>query len=218
MTCPVVGLVGGVGSGKSTLTRRAADLFGLAAIDGDAAGHRALDDHDVKIQIRRHFGDAVFTSEATVDRSVLAQKVFGSSNSHASDKAALEQITHPFIRSEFREQIALAKAAGAAAILLDAAVLFEAGWREFCDVVIFVDAPEHLRWSRIADRGWSETAWRRREASQLPLEEKRRLADAAIDNSGTLDNAAEALAGTIERLCGVRFARPAGVQSQPSST
>lgn len=218
MTCPVVGLVGGVGSGKSTLTRRAADLFGLAAIDGDAAGHRALDDHDVKVQIRRHFGDSVFTREGTIHRSALARRVFGSSTGHESDKAALERITHPFIRSEFRERIAAANAAGAAAILLDAAVLLEAGWREFCDAVLFIDAPEHLRWSRIADRGWSEAAWRRREASQLPLDDKRRLADASIDNSGALDDAAEALAGAIERICDVRLSRAAAVHTQHAPT
>ena len=211
MTCPVVGLVGGVGSGKSTLTRRAAELFGLAAIDGDAAGHRALIDPAVNIHIQRHFGDAVMTSDGSIDRAALANRVFGASPEHQRDKALLEQLTHPVIRREFHERIAAARAAGAAAILLDAAVLLEAGWRELCDAVVFIDAPEHLRRSRAADRGWSEQQWRRREASQLSLAEKRRHADAVIDNSGTLDAAAESLAGTIEQICGVRLPRPAAV-------
>jgi len=202
-----VGLVGGVGSGKSTLTRRAAELFGLAAIDGDAAGHRALADEDVRAQIRTLFGDAVLTDDGQVDRRELARRVFGPREEHVAAKAALERATHPAIGHTFREEIAAARAAGSPAILLDAAILLEAGWREFCDLVVYIDTPEAVRRSRVAARGWSEDEWRRREAAQLSLDEKRRRADAVVDNSGTLDAAAESLAAVIERRCGVQLSR-----------
>ncbi len=207
MTCPVVGLVGGVGSGKSTLTRRAAELFGLVAIDGDAAGHRALADSTVKFHIQRHFGESVLASDGTIDRAALAALVFGTSSEHERNKAMLEQLTHPVICREFHQRIASARATAAPAVLLDAAVLLEAGWRDLCDAVLFIDVPDHLRRSRVAARGWSEAHWRRREASQLSLAEKRRQADAVIDNSGVLDTAVEALVAAIERICGLRLPR-----------
>ena len=204
-----MGLVGGVGSGKSTLARRAAELYGFAVIDGDAAGHRALADASVKSRLRERFGDAVFTTDGSVNRSAVARLVFGPTPDHTSAKADLEKITHPEIRREFREQIAAARAAGAPAVLLDAAVLVEAGWRDLCDALIFVDAPREMRRSRVAERGWSEAEWQRREASQLSVEEKRRRADVIIENSDSSAVAAEALATAVDRLFGVRLPRPA---------
>lgn len=203
-TCPVVGLVGGVGSGKSTLARRLAERYGVAVIDADAAGHRALTDPAVKTRIRRRFGDDVFAS-GEVNRSRLAKLVFGPSPEHAAAKADLEAITHPVIRRALERQIAECQASGAPAILLDAAVLLETDWHETCHAVVFVETPEPLRKARVAARGWTEAEWARREASQLPLSEKRRRADAVIDNSGPLDAAADGLAAAIERLCHIRL-------------
>lgn len=206
-----MGLVGGVGSGKSTLARRTAERYGLVVVDADAAGHRALLDPAVKARVRQRFSDGVFGAEGQVDRSRLAKLVFGPSPEHSAAKADLEAITHPVIRREFEQRIANAQASGAPAVLLDAAVLLEADWQDVCDAVVFVDAPESLRKARAATRGWSEAEWVRREASQLPLREKRLRADAAIDNSGALDAAADELAATIERLCRVRLPGPAAL-------
>jgi dephospho-CoA kinase len=204
-------LVGGVGSGKSTLARRAAERYGVAVIDADAAGHRALVDPEVKARIRQRFGDQVFDAQAEVDRSRLARVVFGASPEHAVAKFDLEAITHPVIRRELEQRIADAQASAAPAVLLDAAVLFEAHWQDACDAIVFVDTPEPLRKARVAARGWSEAEWAKREASQLPLDEKRRRADALIDNSGALDSAADELAATIERLCHIRLPGPAAL-------
>ncbi len=206
-----MGLVGGVGSGKSTLARRAADRFGFVVIDADAAGHRALSDPDVESQIRRRFGDDVFSVDGAVDRSKLAKLVFGTGPEFTEAKADLEAITHPVIRREFERRIAEATASGAPAVLFDAAVLLESGWRDACDAVLFVEAPEVVRKERVASRGWSQGDWARREASQLPLDEKRRRSDAVIDNSGSLDAAAGELAAAIERLCHVPLPGPAAL-------
>lgn len=211
-----MGLVGGVGSGKSTLARLAAARYGFAHFDGDAAGHRALAQPDVQARLRERFGPGVFRPDGAVDRSALAKLVFGDTPAHVKAKADLEAITHPVIRREFERRIAATCDDGAPAVLLDAAVLLETGWRGLCDAVLFVDAPEELRKSRVAARGWSESEWCRREASQMPLAEKRRRSDALIDNSGPADSAADELARTIERLCHLRLRDPAALAAAPA--
>ncbi len=69
--------------------------------------------------------------------------------------------------------------------MLDAPVLLKAGWQDFCDTILFIDAPEPLRWQRAAARGWTADEARRREAAQVPLEQKREAADLVLDNSGS---------------------------------
>lgn len=204
-----MGLVGGVGSGKSAVARRAAERYGFAVFDADRAGHRALGEPEVKDRIRGRFGDSVFDAAGAVDRSAIAKLVFGPTAGHAAAKADLEAITHPFIRRDF--ELAIADAGEAPALLLDAAVLLETGWREACDIVIFIDVPESIRKERVAARGWTEAEWARREASQLPLEEKRRRSGAVVNNAGLLDASAEELAAAVERLCNVRLPAPAAL-------
>jgi dephospho-CoA kinase len=200
-----VGLVGGIGSGKSTIARRAAQRFGFALIDGDAAGHAALMNEVVRSQLMHRFGETIVASDGSIDRSALAARVFGATEDHAAAKIDLERIVHPLIEAVFRERIAVARRDGAAAVLLDAAVLFEAGWQGFCDVVVFVDAPFDVRRSRVADRGWSEAEWRLREDAQLSIDEKRRRANLVISNAGSLDEAVDALVAAVGEFCGGTF-------------
>jgi dephospho-CoA kinase len=200
-----VGLVGGIGSGKSTIARRTAQRFGFALIDGDAAGHAALLDERVRSQLTQRFGEAIVSRDGTIDRRELAKRVFGATEDHAAAKADLERIVHPLIEDVFRNRIAAARCDGAPAVLLDAAILFEAGWQEFCDVVIYVEAPFDVRRLRVADRGWSESEWRRREESQLSLDEKRRRANHVISNAASLDEAVDALVAAVGEFCGGSF-------------
>ena len=205
-----MGLVGGIGSGKSAIARRTAERFGFVLIDGDAAGHAALADPIVRTELAQQFGDSIFVADGSVDRRALAARVFGSSEDHSAAKVSLERIVHPLIEDAFRKGIAAARRDGSPAVLLDAAVLFEAGWQQFCDVVVFVDASSEVRRSRIASRGWSEDEWRRRESSQLSLEVKRRRAHRTIENTASLDEAVDALVATIGEFCGGSF-RETGV-------
>lgn len=202
-----MGLVGGIGSGKSTIARRTAQRFGFAQIDGDAAGHAALAAPRVRSELTQRFGESILAADGSIDRRALAARVFGQSEDHAAAKASLEQIVHPLIEASFRDQIAAARRDGAPAVLLDAAVLFEAGWQQFCDFVVFVDVPAELRRLRVAGRGWSETEWRRREDSQLSLGEKRRRANVVIENSASPDEAADALVAALGDFCGGTFAK-----------
>lgn len=181
---PIIGIVGGIGSGKSKVASELAAL-GCAVLDADAIGHELLDEAEVRGQVRRRWGDGIFGSngpDGPVDRRALGEIVFASE----SELAALDEILHPLIRSRLEEGIAAALQE-TPAIVIDAAVLFEAGWDELCTVVVFVDAPEKLRYQRVASsRGWSGAKWRRREKSQISLDTKRGKCDYIVDNSSSV--------------------------------
>lgn len=183
---PVIGLVGGLGSGKSAVARWLGERKRVLIIDGDVVGHRVLQEKEVQFWLRSRFGDAVFDREGNVDRKALGRKVFGTTPDLVAARVDLESTVHPRIRKEMSRQIVTARSSGnIEAILLDAAVLLEAGWDDLCDAVVFVDAPEECRHERIVrNRGWTEEDLDRREASQLSLEAKRAKADFQIDNSG----------------------------------
>lgn len=201
---PVVALIGGVGSGKSALARWLGDRLRVALIDADAAGHQALLRLEIKEQIRRRFGDDVFDSEGHVRRDRLGSEVFGTDSVHQSARRDLEDIVHPVIGDDLQRQIDAALHSEADVILLDAAVLLEAGWAPLCDAIVFVDTPVEQRRERVrCGRGWTADDLQRREASQLPLAEKRAAADLVVDNSGPLAAAGEQLLRFLqERLIG----------------
>lgn len=188
---PVIGLIGGVGSGKSALAAWIAQALDAAVIDADAAGHRALNQKEVKEKIRTQFGPDVFDAAGGVVRRRLAERVFGAGELQQAARCQLEDIVHPVIRRDLEQQIAQA-ACTHELILLDAAVLLESGWRDACDAVVFVDVPADVRRERVArTRRWSATDLEQREASQWPLERKRNAADVIIDNSQSLDRAGQ---------------------------
>lgn len=179
----VIGIVGGVASGKSYVTRCLQDL-GALVLDGDREGHEVLRDSDVEDMIRRRWGKTVFGSDGRVDRRALAGIVFSQSARGREELEHLEHITHPRIATRLRERIDQARLAGVAkAVVLDAAVLLEASWDKFCDLIVFVDTPQAVRRERARERGWSEDQFTAREASQWPLAEKRSRADFVIDGS-----------------------------------
>lgn len=196
---PVIGLVGGIGSGKSAVAARLAEL-GAFVIDADTVGHALLSQRPVLERIVARFGPRVLAPSATegepqaVDRAVLGAIVF-------ADPVALESletIVHPWMRRTFDKAIArVARRGEAPALVLDAAILYEAGWDTFCDRVLFVDAPRPVRLARLqAQRGWDEPALAAREASQWPLDRKRARADAVLSNAGPL----VALADEVDRV------------------
>jgi dephospho-CoA kinase len=182
----VIGLVGGVGSGKSTLARLLCQKHPVQIVEGDAAGHHALTLPSVKANLRKLFGDSIFTPTGEIDRRQLSRLVFGSSPEQVTRRKQLEQIVHPRIKTELSRQIRQARTnPQIEAVILDAAILLETGWRKFCDVIVFVDVPLAQRAARVHEnRGWSREQLRLREQSQLPLTEKRKEADYVVDNSG----------------------------------
>jgi len=188
---PVIGLVGGIGSGKTFLARSLADGHNIVTVEGDAAGHEVLKQDSVKAEIRREFGEGVFAPDGTINRRALGRLVFGASPERQAARARLERIVHPKIEEILRQQIAEAQQnPEVEAIILDAAILLEAGWDRLCDSVIFLDVPTEQRLERVQqNRGWSFDEFLTREASQLSLELKRAKADYVVDNSGPPEKA-----------------------------
>jgi dephospho-CoA kinase len=92
---------------------------------------------------------------------------------------------HPRIGRRLAELGRQFDEAGKPAVVLDAPLLLEAGWKPFCDIVLMVDVPRDVRLERAKQRGWTEQEFDRREAAQVSVEEKRRLADVIISNTGT---------------------------------
>ena len=194
---PVIGIVGGIGAGKSTVAAELVAL-GCARVDADAIGHDLLARPDVKDELRRRWGQGVFDARGNADRREIARRVFAD----AADLAALNAILHGRIRQEMARQIEkLQSAADVAAIVVDAALLLETDWHELCTVLVFVDSADSLRGDRVrAERGWTEAAWRSREKSQKSLDMKRSRADYVIDNSSSVSCLREQVRSVYHRI------------------
>jgi dephospho-CoA kinase len=204
---PVIGLIGGIGAGKSLLARRLADR-GAAVIDADAVGHELLEDPAIRGRVLERFGLGVLESAgeggsaaARISRRALAAIVF-------QDPAArrdLEALLHPAMRERFRRTIGRLEAEGGPPlVVLDAAVLLEASWDGLCDRIAFVDAPRSQRLRRAQEaRGWSEETFAARERSQWSVEAKSDRADWIVANDGgpeRLDREADRLLGLLHSV------------------
>ncbi len=177
----VIGLVGGIASGKSLVAKSFSEL-GAIVLDADKVGHQVLHESAVKKQIQEIWGDKVF-NRGEVDRSAIAAIVFNPETGPA-ELAKLEDIVHPVIKVRLNERLtALKQRADLPAVILDAAVMFKAGWDKLCDRIVFVDAPDWMRTERTIKRGWSKGELERRESQQMSLNEKRSRATDIIDNS-----------------------------------
>lgn len=190
----VIGIVGGIASGKSAVAKCFQDL-GATVLDADRIGHEVLRLESVKREIREHWGESVFNSRGEVDRAAMAKTVFGMDSASRQRLARLEQITHPLIAERMRGAMdEMRRTQATPAVILDAPVLVKAGWNRLCDKIVFVDVDAATRRQRVLGRGWSEDEWRRREALQTPLERLRPLADVVIDNSVPLGEMARQIA------------------------
>jgi len=177
---PIIGLVGGIGSGKSFV----ASLFGEAGclvIDSDLQVKAAYERDDVKEVLRSWWADEVFHPDGTVDRVAVARIVFR----NEAQRRRLEDLLHPLV-GQMRDR-AMEEAAGNPAIkayIWDTPLLVETGLAGRCDVLVFVDAPLRQREGRVAaERGWKAGELREREKLQLPLDKKRKMANYIVRNT-----------------------------------
>jgi dephospho-CoA kinase len=195
----VVGLVGGVASGKSTVARLFAEL-GARVIDADKIAHDALERPDVCEKLRESWGDEPFDGAGLPDRARIAAIVFGD----AEKLQLLNQWVHPPTRTAMREQLDAALQDDALPmVVIDAPLLLEAGLDAWCDLIIFVAADISCRAKRaMKDRHWNEAEIRRREAHQNALEGKRRQADKVIENHGSLGQTRARVAEFYRELTG----------------
>jgi dephospho-CoA kinase len=165
-------------------------------IHADAIGHEVLRETEVIDILRNRFGDQILNPDTgQIERSKVAAIVFGEEPTAISNRRFLESVTHPRIRERIRESLNHARAnPDLDMIVLDVPLLIESGWIDSCDRVVFVDSPLDIRRERAKQRGWSETQFDAREASQVDIEKKRDAATDCLDNSGSL----EQLRGNIE--------------------
>ncbi len=181
----VIGIIGGVASGKSVVTDMLKSL-GAVILDADQTGHQVLLTADVKQKIRQRWGSRVFRADGEVNRRALADVVFDPEQ--PQELTALEKITHPSIEARIREQIcAAAREHNPPALVLDAPVMVKTGWYRLCDVLLFVDCPLEDRLRYAQSRGWTPAMLEGREARQARIAQKRTLATHVIHNNGTLE-------------------------------
>jgi dephospho-CoA kinase len=194
---PVIGLLGGIGSGKSTVAAELAKL-GCCVVDADRIGHELLDELSVQRKIRRRWGKEVFGPNGKVDRAALGRVVFG----QARELAALNAIAHPLIRRRIIQQVGqFQRRKGCQAIVIDAALLLETDWHELCTHLVFVRAPASARAGRVRrERGWGRQEWRDREKSQKALDIKTARAEYIVDNSSSVSCLREQVRSVFQRI------------------
>ncbi|MFL5321700.1 MAG: dephospho-CoA kinase [Myxococcaceae bacterium] len=179
----MIGLTGGIASGKSTVTELLRSL-GAQIIDADQVAREVVEPgRPALLEISARFPGAV-KEDGTLDRAALGERVFKSEE----DRKALNAIIHPRIHEAVAEKVAALMAAGHELVLYDAPLLIENRLHEGLSGVILVSAPRELQISRLMARnGFTREQAEARIESQLPLEEKRKHATWVIDNSGDLD-------------------------------
>jgi dephospho-CoA kinase len=191
-----IGLIGGVASGKSAvaaeLARRGATIF-----DADKIGHAVLQRSAVRDELVALWGREILDGAGGVSRPAVAKLVFGDTSEAKANRQALEELLHPLIRAQIEAEIRQLPDAVIPAVVIDAPLLIESGWNEVCQAVIFVDAPREQRLARAQQhRGWSPEEFARREAAQMPIDQKRGWSTHVIRNSGSL----EELAAEVDRF------------------
>lgn len=190
---PVIGLAGGIGSGKSAVAG-VFESLGAAVIDSDRLNHQQLAEPEVVAQLRAWWGPRVCQGSGQVDRRVISAIVFEDPEA----LTALQDLVYPRIARRRDELLAQYRAeSGVRAIVLDTPKLFEAGLDRICDAVVFVDAPPAQRLERVVQcRGWSQAELARREKLLDPLDKKRAKADYTVVNDSGIDE----LRPSIERI------------------
>ena len=178
---PIIGLAGGIGSGKSAV----ADGFGTlgcGVINADHDVHQVLKEPDVVRQLAEWWGGSVIGADGNVDRKAVAKIVFN----NPAETARLNSLIHPRVGSSRLKRTAeLLADPQIQAVIWDAPLLFELGLERQCDAVIFVKAPYEQRVKRVAEtRHWSASELDRREKMQFALDKKQNMADYVVDNSG----------------------------------
>jgi dephospho-CoA kinase len=195
----LIGLTGGIGSGKSTVARLL-ERRGAVVIDADQLAREAVAKGTPGFdRVVATFGTTVLTPDGDLDRGALAARIF----SDPAEKAALEAIVHPEVARRFGERVGSLRTSDRVVVYVTP-LLVELGLAPAFDVVIVVTASPHLRISRVAsDRGLSPDDVRERMAAQATDEQRMEVADVLVDNDGSLAE----LEPQVDRLWGDLVAR-----------
>ena len=176
----IVGITGGIGSGKSAVTQRFQQL-GITVVDADLAARVIVEPGKPALTaIAEHFGEDIIQADGTLDRAVLRQRVFSADD----ERLWLEQLTHPLIGQEIIDQMA---ASASPYTILSSPLLLETSQKDLTACVVVVDVPEDLQVQRTMQRDDNDEAQVKRiMAAQMQRDARLALADIVIDNSRSL--------------------------------
>lgn len=194
---PIIGIVGGIGSGKSFVASLFGEL-GCLVINSDEQVRQAYQREDVRATLRDWWGNAVFNPDGTVNRAAIARRVFAD----PAERRRLEQLLHPLV-DRMRDELMAAAGNNPAvvAFIWDTPLLVEAGLSGRCDALVYVDTPAGIRLERVAKtRGWSEIEWAEREKSQSPLDKKRKMAKYTVRNAAGADEVRRQIREVLSRI------------------
>jgi dephospho-CoA kinase len=177
---PIIGLTGGIGSGKTFIAK----IFGeegCLVINSDDLVRQAYKDTVVKFEIKKWWGKLMFDPTGEIDRAAIARKVF----QYPSERQKVENLLHPIVDRNREKMMRMASEnPEVKAFVWDTPLLFETHLNERCDTVVFVDAPLEVRLQRVSEsRRWDPAELERRENLQIPLDKKKEIADYVVVNT-----------------------------------
>ncbi|WP_113928472.1 dephospho-CoA kinase [Bacillus sp. P14.5] len=192
----IIGLTGGIASGKSTVSSLLAQK-GFTVVDADLAARKVVEPGEpAYLKIVETFGQDILNKDGTLDRAALGSIIFH----NEERRKELNEIVHPAVRAEMLAEKEKAFENGMQTVVMDIPLLFESNltWMVKKTVVVYVDKETQL--SRLMKRnGLTEEEASARVNSQMSLEEKKTLADAVLDNRGTIEETAVQLDGLLAR-------------------
>lgn len=179
----VIGLTGGIGTGKSEVTRIFQEL-GAVLINADQIGHQAYTPHsEIWQEVVKAFGEEILQPSGEIDRKKLGSIVFADPD----QLTRLNQIMHPRMARMVAQQIQELREQGEDVVVVEAALLFEAGWDSLVDEVWSTESPEESVIKRLQSRsGLSQEEAKKRIDSQMSAEERTSRSQVVVDNSGDL--------------------------------
>jgi len=187
----VIGLLGGVASGKSAVAALM-EGRGLLRIDADALAREVVETPPVAAAIAERFGRDLY-ADGHLDRARLAERAFADPGA----TAALNALVHPAVRERIARSLA---AAGSRPVVLDVPLLLESPLHALVDEFVFVESDEAVREERARARGWAPGERRRREALQSDLAQKRAAAGHRLENNGRIDDLVPQVEALLEQL------------------
>ncbi|MEA2683840.1 MAG: dephospho-CoA kinase [Chloroflexota bacterium] len=183
----IIGLTGGIGSGKSTVSAILREL-GAAVVDADEAARAVVEPGQPALEeIRQEFGEEMIGPGDRLDRRAMARRVFDDEGA----RRRLNAITHPRVREWMAARIQEEVEAGAEIVVMDTPLLYEAGLDGGTAETVVVWVPEEVQVERAVGRGMEEADVRARIRAQMSLDDKRGRATHVIDNSGSRDSTRE---------------------------
>lgn len=194
----IVGLTGGIGSGKTTVADFLGEL-GAYIIDWDELARKVVEPYQEAWKgIVEHFGEDVLNGDMTINRQCLSDIVFN----NEEERIALNHIVHPEVfKEDARLTEEIRSREGSAVIVKDIPLLFEESLTRLVDKVVVVYAGEENRVRRLTERGVTEREAERRMRAQFPLDEKVRSADFVVYNDGSIAEAREQVERLYAQLC-----------------